>query len=460
MGGKNSAGGPMWVVKQEDLLKALKQEQQHLNDLLAGLAGKISDQAIRGLVQEQIQEVVKVARLWMKFYHSIVLLNAALVPLAENAIWRYPSENEDDVVRREIQIVDENGVNRTVIQCFLPESHMTAAWTDENNSEENWLEYDIPNYKTCSEARDASMTSENVVIDSLSGIFEQEFNRSFILTENFLTIRMAQSRYRTPILFRFLKSFNEIFSDFREVDMKSCLVDCLASAEFLTSSQLIQFTNPSPNANKKIYIEKALYLIAEIWAGEVSDKLPDGFWGEDSPDLIMALQGETAGEFEAWFEKAKSRLTKIKAINWPQNINANQFRNWLRAYHWPQSSMESSEDLLTKALAFNDDEVSKLIRGMVAMLEVNEKQLMFIYPRCFDGSSTIPHPGLEGLIEKLDFKFSPATSEENARQQYEQYLTAWTNLQFATYGILVWHMLHQITPTVEQVRTRIVGVSP
>ncbi len=75
MGGKNSAGGPKWVVKQDRLLDAINCEKQLQTRMLMLIEReKIENGVDQNLHLEQAKLAIQS---WFRMYHSVVLLVAA-----------------------------------------------------------------------------------------------------------------------------------------------------------------------------------------------------------------------------------------------------------------------------------------------------------------------------------------------------------------------------------------------
>lgn len=395
MGGKNSAGGPRWALKQNRLFDAVAHEKGKIDHLLGELKPELPDNKLV-LIEEQIQEIKDVFNIWLNLYHSLVLLTAAKDRPDTYSVWADVADARDNLDCD--QLPEEK-----CLKCSYP---LPAFLGDSNSEEGMYFQFaDIDNghegeanYLRLIENFKDLIFAEDSLIESIS--------------ENELKTAIAQKSIvegstSLPLLQSFLDKTVPLLPNKDQFDPKICLKTCRDSFPRVRNQE-----NSS--------------------CGEEEDKIKDC--------MDQVLLHHIAG---IWGEDIKGRLQQVETLAKDAKNSSDPFDEWLRQKHRLMVSSNVTRDVLSEGINSNNDSVKLVVASLKAMLDFNKPILRFIYRRCFLTESGYgPAASFQELITDLT---------KNMNGEFEKERKEWTNLFAATYGAVTWRIFHQVTPTLHVV---------
>jgi hypothetical protein len=329
MPAKNSCAGPIAAVMEDKLLEILEHEQEHIEELLGKLKQELKPMVssdLLSLVEEQVQEIGKVVKIWIGLYHGLVLLVAAMDPPNTHGIDK-----------------SEAGAQKNcpgIAEPFcLEKSHQVSAFSLGVNGEEGWFGFSGHNPTLIGNV-EANFTEDKLrsgAQNIQANIIIEKYVDRWVSLKNFLNKKFGDA---LP---------DSILQDFSPLE---CLTSCLDTVP--------QIRPDEENKNKKTYVTEAFYRIAELWA-------------EGGKQILeKKLLGQAIGSnLNNWETQVKQRLTNVHG--W-LGMNEEGFKIWLSSIQFPGVQLDS--------VTLNND-AKVMISGMEAMLETNLSIEGFIGHRCF-----------------------------------------------------------------------------
>lgn len=236
---------------------------------------------------------------WLKIYHSLVLLNAAINQLS----------NENN---------EKNRVNSPYRPpAYLHGGHLVPALTEEEaggdtRSQSGWI-YALSGIESIhTEFKKVDLKIDTIETNPTS---MPKNGKSF--TNKITQEIRVGSGPRQPLLQLFLEKFRELPADFTA---QVCLKNCRDSGVKLIASGSEDTDWIKPHDYTQDFIEKALRLINELWGDEFDNRVSEMQRWDETTDDGEVLGSKQWLEARLKFEQLKTPIRKLYKSSSPEDI--------------------------------------------------------------------------------------------------------------------------------------------